>query len=111
MGTISRKGTMIAWVILTIINLLVVVGTILAVFTVRSQSPSSDYQGYSKTPMAKSSLNTLMGLRTSSNLKRHKPSREILAARATREIRAKLVQPAKMELMARMGNHLQRATL
>lgn len=35
MGTISRKGTMIAWVILTIINLLVVVGAILAVFTMR----------------------------------------------------------------------------
>ena len=35
MGTISRKGTMIAWVVLTIINLLVVVGAILAVFTMR----------------------------------------------------------------------------
>ena len=35
MGTISRKGTMIAWVILTIINFLVVVGAILAVFTIR----------------------------------------------------------------------------
>ena len=35
MGTISKKGTMIAWVILTIINLLVVVGAILAVFTMR----------------------------------------------------------------------------
>lgn len=35
MSTISRKGTMIAWVVLTIINLLVVVGAILAVFTMR----------------------------------------------------------------------------
>ena len=35
MSTISRKGTMIAWVILTIINLLVVAGAILAVFTMR----------------------------------------------------------------------------
>lgn len=35
MGTISRRGTMIAWVILTIINLLVVAGAILAVFTMR----------------------------------------------------------------------------
>lgn len=35
MGTVSRKGTMIAWIILTIINLLVVVGAILAVFTMR----------------------------------------------------------------------------
>ena len=35
MGTISRRGAMIAWVILTIINLLVVVGAILAVFTMR----------------------------------------------------------------------------
>lgn len=35
MGTISRKGTMITWVVLTIINLLVIVGAILAVFTMR----------------------------------------------------------------------------
>ena len=35
MGTISRKGTMVAWAILTIINLLVVVGAILTVFTMR----------------------------------------------------------------------------